>query len=83
MQHIPLSLFCRKSHLTNIFLHTLPTPRSIESVQNILDILRNTSHNGFPVWAHQTDLEADGPLEVGAGDQGAGAGRQGCTCHVA
>ena len=32
--------------------------RSIESVANILRTLHNTTHNGFPVWAHEADEES-------------------------
>lgn len=35
--------------------------KSIEPVSNILSVLRNTQHNGFPVWAREMDLEANGP----------------------
>ena len=34
--------------------------KSIEPVSNILAVLRDTQHNGFPVWAREVDLEANG-----------------------
>ena len=43
--------------------------RSIESVANILRILHNTTHNGFPVWAHEADEESAYGEVAAAGGQ--------------
>mmetsp|Transcript_19521 Transcript_19521/g.42325 ORF Transcript_19521/g.42325 Transcript_19521/m.42325 type:complete len:908 (+) Transcript_19521:79-2802(+) len=32
--------------------------KTVENVAHILHVLRSTSHNGFPVWARESDLEA-------------------------
>ena len=50
---------CMRPWLSSTAHLLLPpsTYRSIESVEAILHVLRNTSHNGFPVWVHEADLE--------------------------
>ncbi len=62
-------MFFLLQHLISAFydLHAEPPDRSIESVTRILATLRGTTHNGFPVWARQTDVEADDEdvLEIG------------------
>ena len=32
--------------------------RSIESLATVLRTLHTTTHNGFPIWAHEADMES-------------------------
>lgn len=45
-------LMCEFPSYTNLLY------RSIESLATVLRTLHNTTHNGFPIWAHEADVES-------------------------